>query len=93
MQLCHACAKIGSRGAGVMEQHADEVDSLAIITPYKQQELAMKARFEREKSLHGTPSVYFGTVDGFQVTTFGKVHTNMTDGRSLGSFCTRGDSR
>ena len=27
----------------------------------------MKARFDREKSLHGMRSVYFGTVDGFQV--------------------------
>ena len=27
----------------------------------------MKARFDREKSLQGLRSVYFGTVDGFQV--------------------------
>ncbi len=54
--------------AGVVEQYGDEVDSIAIITPYKQQELAMKARYDREKGLHGMRSVYFGTVDGFQVT-------------------------
>ncbi len=59
---------MGTLCAGVVEQYGDEVDSIAIITPYKQQELAMKARFDREKSLHGMRSVYFGTVDGFQVT-------------------------
>lgn len=53
--------------SGVVEQYGDEVATIAIITPYKQQELAMKARFDREKSLHGMRSVYFGTVDGFQV--------------------------
>ena len=59
----------GSLCAGVTEQYGDEVASIAIITPYKQQELAMKARYDREKSLHGMRSVYFGTVDGFQVDT------------------------
>ena len=56
--------------------------SIAIITPYKQQELAMKARYDREKDLHGMRSVYFGTVDGFQVSTdmyvFGRDCTSQS---------------
>ena len=92
VQACRAVPKFGSHGAGVIEQYGDEVDSLAIITPYKQQEMAMKARFERDKSLHGTPSVYFGTVDGFQVDILGWNCTGITNDRSFHWLDAWGDS-
>ena len=55
--------------AGLVQEHAAEVDSIAVITGYKAQEKALRARFADEAGLRSISSVYFGTVDGFQVST------------------------
>ena len=55
--------------AGLVQEHAAEVDSIAVITGYKGQEKALRARFADEAGLKSISSVYFGTVDGFQVST------------------------
>ena len=55
--------------AGLVREHAAEVDSIAVITGYKAQEKALRARFADEPGLKSISSVYFGTVDGFQVST------------------------
>lgn len=54
--------------AGIMQQHAAEVDSVAIITGYKMQEMALRARFRGNRGVQSTSNVYFGTVDGFQAS-------------------------
>ena len=46
------------------------MDSIAVITGYKGQENALRARFANEPGLKSISSVYFGTVDGFQVSAF-----------------------
>ena len=53
--------------AGLVQEHAADVDSIAVITAYKRQEKALRARFADEPGLKSISSVYFGTVDGFQV--------------------------
>ena len=54
---------------GLIEQYGDEVGSVAIITPYSQQVSALRTRFERAKSLYAQLDVFFGTVDGYQVSS------------------------
>ena len=45
------------------------MDSIAVITGYKAQKEALRARFADEPGLKSISSIYFGTVDGFQVST------------------------
>lgn len=56
--------------AGVLQSYPGEIGSVAVISPYKAQVLALKHEFRRtfgsEKAVTAA-NIEFGTVDGFQV--------------------------
>ena len=79
--MCHST--VCTAPAGLVQEHAAEVDSIAVITGYKAQERALRAKFADEPGLRSISSVYFGTVDGFQVSTPGSALMHA----SAGPYC------
>ena len=66
--------------AGLVQEHAADVESIAVITGYKRQEKAFRARFAEEPGLKSISSVYFGTVDGFQVSAASSAFLHISAG-------------
>jgi superfamily I DNA and/or RNA helicase len=56
--------------AGVLQAYPGEVGSVAVISPYKAQVMALRDEFRRAfggEAAVAAAGIEFGTVDGFQV--------------------------
>ena len=55
------------RSAGLLEYNAEEVGTVAVLTPYKAQVGVLRSTFFSRCSEEALDRVYFATIDGFQV--------------------------
>lgn len=47
--------------------HADSLGAVAVLSPYKDQVVLMRALFQEAHGPKGVAGVFFATIDGFQV--------------------------
>jgi hypothetical protein len=71
-----------SPAAGVLQSNPGEVGSVAVISPYKAQVMALRDEFRRafgSEAAVAAAGIEFGTVDGFQVGGGGELCSQVCD--------------